>query len=395
MKNLDSFPLDFFVNEIYTKGLSTSFPDERSAGHPAPMVIRDESTWDEILSVLPYACIVVDMQGVVLATNASAPALLGLEPDRILHRSLFETMPAWQETSFGNRFLSWARGPASEEPLEYELPVRPGRTLHVKVGSIPGAHDGLPAFILILADATELIRLKQQLKTAEYRASIGKLARGIAHELNNPLDGVLRYTHLALEQAPEETPLREYLVHVKEGLDRMVRAVRSFLEFSRQATTPVRRTSNLNRLIEDSLLLVRHRAKFQQIRIIEQMEEPLPPVLDAGLQYAIVNLIKNAFDAMPHGGTLTLTTRRNHSAVEVEIQDTGPGIPQEVRVHLFEPFFTTKPIHQGNGLGLVIAKEAVERSAGTIEYASQVGEGTTFRIRVPITQDQKDKENPA
>ena len=226
--------------------------------------------------------------------------------------------------------------------------------------------------------------LERRLHRAEYQASIGKLARGIAHELNSPLDGVLRYTHLALEHLTADSPVREYLIHVKEGLDRMVRAVRAFLEFSRQVTTPVNRVANLNPLIDDALLLVHHRAKFQQIHIIKDLDTSLPPVVDGGLQHAIVNLIKNAFDAMPRGGTLTLTTRASKDHVEVEVEDTGSGIPEEIRSRIFEPFFSTKPIHQGSGLGLIIAKEVVERSGGSIQFTSQVGAGTTFRIRVPV-----------
>ena len=212
--------------------------------------------------------------------------------------------------------------------------------------------------------------------------------RGIAHELNSPLDGVLRYTHLALEQLSEDSPVREYLLHVKEGLDRMVRAVRAFLEFSRQVTTPVSRVAHLNKLIDDALLLVQHRAKFQQVRVITNLDPSLPEVLDGGLQHAIVNLVKNSFDAMPRGGTLTITTRRSDSHVDVDVEDTGAGIPEEIRPRVFEPFFSTKPIHQGSGLGLIIAKEVVERSGGTIEFTSQAGAGTTFRIHVPIAPAQ-------
>jgi signal transduction histidine kinase len=130
--------------------------------------------------------------------------------------------------------------------------------------------------------------------------------------------------------------------------------------------------------------LVHHRAKFQQIRIVKQLEDSLPVVSDSGLQHAIVNLVKNAFDAMPQGGTLTISTRRTGSGVELTVEDTGPGIPEAIRHRIFEPFFTTKPIHQGSGLGLLIAKEVVERSGGTIDFTNREEGGTRFRIRVPL-----------
>ena len=129
---------------------------------------------------------------------------------------------------------------------------------------------------------------------------------------------------------------------------------------------------------------MQHRAKFQQIQIAKHLDNSLPPVLDGGLQHAIVNLVKNAFDAMPRGGTLTITTRSADGQVHVEIEDTGSGIPEAIRSRIFEPFFSTKPIHQGSGLGLIIAKEVVERLGGAIEFTSRPGSGTTFRIRVPV-----------
>lgn len=312
----------------------------------------------------------IDRQGLVQFANPAACCLLDLPPEQVLGRPLLDVMPSWHSTPLADAL-----------PLqEFELPAPNERWLRACVSRLPD-DDGL---VVMLLDITELAKLKQRLRLTEYQASIGKLARGIAHELNNPLDGVLRYTHLALEQLTEETPAREYLLHVREGLDRMVRAVRAFLEFSRQATTPVNRLADLNRLIEDALVLFQHRAKFQHIRIVTKFDGTLPPVPDGGLQHAIVNLVKNGFDVMSHGGTLTITTRRSDGQVHLDIEDTGSGIPEDIRPRIFEPFFSTKPIHQGTGLGLVIAKEVVERSGGTIDCTSHVGVGTTFRILIPV-----------
>ena len=159
-------------------------------------------------------------------------------------------------------------------------------------------------------------------------------------------------------------------------------------------TTPLTRSADLNKLVEDALLLVQHRAKFQQIRVIKHFDEQLPAVVDGGIQHAVVNLIKNAFDAMPRGGTLTITTRAGGECVDVDVEDTGGGIPEEIRTRIFEPFFSTKPIHQGSGLGLIIAKEVVERSGGTMEFTSRTGVGTTFRIRVPIAPVEPTPNGP-
>ncbi len=340
--------------------------------------------WDQLVAVAPCGLLLLDRHAVVQAMNPSAAKLLGLDGHATIGQPLIKLLPSWKDTSLYASLPSLLDAQSTFEAVDFDVPGPNHTWLRVEAAHVPNGSDRARGVLLSLVECTEQATLERRLHRAERQAAIGKLARGIAHELNSPLDGVLRYTHLALEQLTDETPVREHLLHVKEGLDRMVRAVRAFLEFSRQVTTPVERTADLNHLIDDALLLVQHRAKFQQIRVVKQYTASLPPVLDGGLQHAIVNLVKNAFDAMPRGGTLTLATRADATHVEVEVEDTGVGIPSSVRERLFEPFFSTKPIHQGSGLGLIIAKEAVERSGGVIEWTSQAGVGTTFRVRLPI-----------
>jgi len=336
----------------------------------------------------------LDSHAVVQRLNPSACRLLGLDPERVVGQRLGDLLPSWKDTPFYASLPSLLDAQSTFESVDFDVPGPVETSLRVSAAHVPNGTARARGVLLTIIENSQVASLERRLHRAEYQASIGKLARGIAHELNSPLDGVLRYAHLALEQLTEDSPVREYLVHVKEGLDRMVRSVRAFLEFSRQVTTPVNHVTNLNQLIEDALLLVQHRAKFQQVRVVKQLDEALPPILDGGLQHAIVNLIKNAFDAMPRGGTLTMTSRHDEAHVEVDIEDTGSGIPEDIRSRIFEPFFSTKPIHQGSGLGLIIAKEVIERSGGTIDFTSQAGVGTTFRIRVPIAP-QEAKTNGA
>ncbi len=362
-------------------------------------------TWEQLFNTAPCGLLLLNSHGMIETLNPCAAKLLGLDPSCAAGRPLAELLPAWKETSFYASLTSLFDAQSTFESVDFYVPGSGGATLGLRAVSVPrpagpaDAPGGAPAgglhdVLISVVESTDVTTLERRLHRAEYQASIGKLARGIAHELNSPLDGVLRYTHLALEHLTEDSPLREYLVHVKEGLDRMVRAVRVFLEFSRQVTTPVNRLANLNQLVEDALLLVQHRAKFQQIRVVKRFADPLPAVPDAGLQHALVNLIKNAFDAMPRGGTLTIITRVAEAHVEVQVEDTGSGIQDEVRPRIFEPFFTTKPIHQGSGLGLMIAKEVVERSGGRIDFSSQAGVGTTFRMAVPIAASDAADQPP-
>lgn len=350
--------------------------------------------WERLFQVAPCGLVLLNNHGVIRALNPTAAKLLGVDGAKAVDTALFDLMPAWKDTPFHASLPSLFDAQATFESVDFDVPGPEKTTLRILAASLPhegeaGTHDVL----LSMTEHTEVATLEKRLHRAEYQASIGKLARGIAHELNSPLDGVLRYTHLALEHLTEDSPVREYLIHVKEGLDRMVRAVRAFLEFSRQVTTPVNRIANLNKLIEDALLLMQHRPKFQQVKVVKQLDDQLPAILDGGLQHAVANLLKNAFDAMPHGGTLTVSTTHTQDQVTVEIEDTGEGIPDEIKPRLFEPFFSTKPIHMGSGLGLTIAKEVVERSGGTIEFSSQRKVGTTFRIRIPAAPQDPNGAN--
>ena len=349
---------------------------------------QEPGEWQVLFAAAPCGLVVLDSHAAIQYVNPAAAKLLGIEPQAATGVPLTEVLPTWKTTPFYASLPSLLSAQSTFESVDFDVPGAENKLLRISAAHIPNGSTKARGVVLTMFECTEVATLERRLHRAEYQASIGKLARGIAHELNSPLDGVLRYTHLALEQMTEDSPVREYLVHVKEGLDRMVQAVRAFLEFSRQVTTPVNRVANLNKLIDDALLLVQHRAKFQQVQVAKQFDPALPTVLDGGLQHAIVNLIKNAFDAMPRGGTLTITTRSNGEHVDVDIEDTGSGIPEEIRSRMFEPFFTTKPIHQGSGLGLVIAKEVVERSGGTIEFSSHSGAGTTFRIHVPTAPSE-------
>lgn len=349
---------------------------------------RQNDEWARLLELAPCGLVLIDLHAVIEYLNPAAVRLLGFDTTPVTGKRLADILPAWKDTPLYASLPSLLDAQSTFEAMDFNVPGPDRRMLRVCAASVPEPSAGpnepkARGVLLSIVERTDVATLERRLHRAEYQASIGKLARGIAHELNSPLDGVLRYTHLALEHLGEDSPVREYLVHVKEGLDRMVRAVRAFLEFSRQVTAPVNRVADLNKLIDDTLLLVQHRAKFQQVTVVKRYDPALPTVMDGGLQHAIVNLVKNAFDAMPRGGTLTLTTRRQGQSVDIEVEDTGSGIAEEVRPRIFEPFFSTKPIHHGNGLGLIIAKEVVERSGGTIEFASRAGEGTVFRIRVP------------
>jgi signal transduction histidine kinase len=234
-----------------------------------------------------------------------------------------------------------------------------------------------------------LLREKKDIKEErvflEKFASMGKLAGGIVHEINNPLDAVMRYTNMMIERELDPSVAQEYLNEIKIGLTRIMRITRSLLEFSQQLSDNRREEHvDINEVIEEALSLFRHTTFLGAIKIEKDYAQALPAVADKGLCRIFSNLIKNAFDAMPEGGCLKISTFLENNYLVVSFKDTGCGIPDDVKEKIFTPFFTTKPIGQGIGLGLPICFEVVQRYGGHIDVESSVNEGTCFRLRLPL-----------
>jgi len=216
-------------------------------------------------------------------------------------------------------------------------------------------------------------------------ASLGRLAGGIVHEINNPLDAVTRYTNLLIEKDPEKNIAREYLDEIKVGLTRMNKITRSLLEFSQQLRDNDRREmADVNEAVEEALSLFRHGFFAGNVQIQKEYDMLLPRIQDKGLCRVFSNMIKNACDAMPGGGTLTIRTGRDNGHILVAFRDTGVGMDPETQEKLFTPFFTTKAIGKGVGLGLPICYEVVQRYGGRIDVESVPGLGTTFSVRLPV-----------
>jgi signal transduction histidine kinase len=230
----------------------------------------------------------------------------------------------------------------------------------------------------------ELEHTQAQLLQSEKLASVGLLAGGVAHEINNPLMVILGRTELLLEESPED-PVGRDLRLIREQTVRIAEIVKNLLRFSRTSGDSAKGRVTLNRAIEDTLGLVSHIMKVENILVETNLAADLPPVLgNAGqLQQIFTNLIINAFHAMPKGGRLIVRTWAAQGRVLASVTDTGFGIPEEHLAHIFDPFFTTKPAGVGTGLGLSICHGIVASLGGEITVDSLVGLGTTFRVHLP------------
>ena len=234
----------------------------------------------------------------------------------------------------------------------------------------------------------ELVRMQAMVAQSEHLASLGMLSAGVAHEINNPLGGILALTSLTLEDTPPEDPRHENLEEVVRQTERCRKIVKGLLEFSRQSEThhePV----DLNEVLSKTLNLVESQALFFNIDVVRDWQPELPAVEgdESELQQVFMNLVVNAVQAMSEKGTITIVTRYDEAAgqVEVSMADTGHGIPPDAIDRIFDPFFTTKPSGQGTGLGLSIAYGIVTKHGGTIAVESEPGRGTRFRMRFPAS----------
>jgi two-component system NtrC family sensor kinase len=219
----------------------------------------------------------------------------------------------------------------------------------------------------------------------EKLSSVGKLAAGVAHEINNPLTAVLTNSMLLLEELREDDPMYEDMKAIADETLRCREIVRGLLEFARQEA-PAKVESDLNRIVDHVVGLVRKQFSFKNISIEKSLSEDLPEVsLDRDqIQQVTVNILINAMEAIERDGEIRIETAYDElrRKIVLRVTDTGHGIPEEVRLKLFDPFFTTK--EAGTGLGLSISHGIIERHGGVISCESQVGKGTTFTITLPV-----------
>jgi signal transduction histidine kinase len=230
----------------------------------------------------------------------------------------------------------------------------------------------------------EAKRLKTQVTLHERLATLGKLAGGIAHEFNNPLDGVMRYTNLAIDHLREDdVVVKEYLVEVRQGLKRMANIVKSLLACARN-TQPTMSRVDVNKCVEQTVKEFHAHLFRKNIAVDKYLQKNLPEITDLGVERILSNLMSNAIDAVPERGKIMIETSVSRGFLKILFWNSGKGIPKEIMEKIFEPFFTTKNIEQGCGLGLTIVSEIVKHYKGDIGLESAPNKGTAFTIRLPI-----------
>jgi signal transduction histidine kinase len=236
-----------------------------------------------------------------------------------------------------------------------------------------------------------------QVAQSEKMASLGQLAAGVAHEINNPLTGILLYANLALERFDNEDPVGKYLKSVIDDAGRCRDIVKNLLAYSRQAS-PTKEIFQVNSLVKHSLDLIRDQELFLNISLVKEMSGDMMLIhADKNqLSQVVINLVTNAIDAMGKKGTLTFRTYRNKPAkkVYIEVSDTGCGISEEHLSKIFDPFFTTKKTGKGTGLGLSTSYGIIKENGGRITIKETSPQGTTFLIELPLYTPDENTSAP-
>ncbi|MBI5522880.1 MAG: PAS domain S-box protein [Desulfarculus sp.] len=286
-------------------------------------------------------------------------------------------------------YLQWSRDLAGQgvSPLFEGQGTRGETAFDLEMNTAPAHYQGRRAMLFTVRDVTYRKQMEEQLIRSERLAATGKLAFDIAHEVNNPLGGILTYAHLLAEDLGRESPLQATAQKIIALTDRCKVIVRGLLDFARQ-DTPERQAMDLNQVLREMLSLMEGHVIMHGVRVVQDLEPGLPYFYGqrAKLEQVFLNLLINAAEAMEGQGVLTLTTRLDRPAghIRVSFQDNGPGMAEDVARRIFDPFFTTKAQGRGTGLGLAISFGIVKQHDGDIEVGTALGQGSCFTVKLPV-----------
>ena len=326
----------------------------------------------------------------VLYVSPAYETMWGMSAD-----ALYQNANAWLEAIHpGDReriAAAWRKSGASFAE-EYRV-IRPDGSIHWirdKASPVCDASGSVIAIAGIADDITERRELEEQLRQTQKLESLGLFAGGVAHDFNNILGVITANANMLSEGLPDGHADRELVDEIDAAVVRAAALTRQLLAFSRkQVTDPV--VLDINRSVADTRKMLR-RLVGEDIVVRTSLDPDLGRVRfdPSSLVQVLMNLSVNARDAMPDGGTLTISTRNDRDAIMLSVTDTGCGMPREVLERVFETFFTTKAIGKGTGLGLPVVHGIVQQAGGTIEIESEPGIGTTFRIRLPSVDEPAD-----
>jgi two-component system, NtrC family, sensor kinase len=340
---------------------------------------------ENIVESLRIGVLTVDLEDRIESWNPQLESLLEIPRAEAIGKKLDEVLPR----DLAGEVIAHTAAEHVSGIYRFHLNTRSNRHLVINASIAPllaknGARLGR---LILLDDITQRVRLEDQMVQTEKLTSLGLLAAGVAHEVNTPLAVISNYIQMLAKQIPTDDPRQKTIDRIVKQTFRASEIVNNLLNFSRTGgTEPVE--VDLNSVLEETLTLVQHPFKTAQVNVVRNYSEKLPLILGSTtrLQQVFLNLFMNARDAMPGGGMLEVRTGSRNGSVEVEVTDTGAGIPPEHLKRIFDPFFTTKAQGRGTGLGLSVSYGIIKEHAGKVDVRSTPGKGTSFRLEFPVAR---------
>jgi two-component system, NtrC family, sensor kinase len=351
----------------------------------AAQIERLKDFSENIVESLNVGVLAVDFGGAVESWNTQLEGLIGVPREEAVGRKIEDVLPS--------DLLAEITARSGDERVsslyKFHMRSRDGRNLVVNVSIAPlvGKSGDRIGRLILFDDVTQRMRLEEQVFQNEKLTSLGLLAAGVAHEVNTPLAVISNYIQMLAKQLPGGDPRHQLIEKVVKQTFRASEIVNNLLNFSRTGATEFTEV-NLNAVVEEVLTLVAHPFRTGQVQVTRNLQQELPAVLGSTnkLQQVFLNLFLNARDAMPSGGVVEIRTAAHNGSVEVEIIDSGAGIPRENLNRIFDPFFTTKSSGRGTGLGLSVSYGIVKEHAGKVDVRSTPGKGTSFRLEFPAAR---------
>jgi signal transduction histidine kinase len=359
----------------------------RATGELAQVKAFNENIFESI----PMGVVVFDRSLAVIFRNREAERIF--PDDRNVLHGLARTDIAARYADYQSIFRDVVRlgQSCTFDAATQDQPAAGPRVLRLVASPLVGKRDSTVGGILAIEDVSRDVSMESRLAASERLAAVGKLAAKVAHELNNPLDGILRYLGLAvrvLKDSPDQRPVG-YVEAARGGLMRMARIISELLEFSRSTVVSCS-DGSLRAALQDAIASLSGKAQDQQVALELEIADAVPTMESSSLYQVFTNLIKNAIEAQPRGGRVQVRAVAIDGAVDISVADDGPGLSREALAHLFEPFFSTKDAGQGTGLGLAICKELVEKQGGTLLARNRPAGGAEFVVRIATLWASKD-----
>ena len=351
------------------------------------IISRGKYMWESTFDAITSPVQIVSRDYEIIRANLSLAAVGEKDIAAIIGRKCYE--------AFAGRTEPCENCPMAVA-LEHDRPSKADLGNHIarrefEANAYPLAGSGHGSAVVSYRDVTEERRLQREVIQQEKMAAIGMLAGGVAHEINNPLGGILAFAQLMKRDAEGNETLTADLDEVEKAAVRCKKIVADLLDFSRVSKDRERRLIDVNVLIEKVFPFIQREVRSMNIELVFDGAGDVPPVVGIPdrLQQVFLNLMTNAIHAMPKGGKLVVATRGadRGRAVEVHVRDTGVGIPRENRDKIFDPFFTTKEPGKGTGLGLSISYRIVKEHGGELSCEEAKGGGTEFTVRLPASSE--------